>query len=297
MPNDQTDEALESAGTSTSRRTKASDTKPDETKPKRATRQTSTKTSNNAQQDIPSNIAGPINNIANDIADDSNGDSAQTEPEKRDFVDLLYGIIAKPVPTLRYIAETRLVAQGIALFIAVAWITSIASIPSQYYLFKLMPDSTGEADIFSRLSIIMPLIVAPFLAIAGLAIISGIYHGLAKLFKGDGSYGSLISTLSFAGFPKLFAVPFSLIVLFGGRTGSFPTFFISMIIFALISQAFAIWVIVLDIIAIRENYRLSTGKATLVYFIPVIAFIILVSIVFFGFVLLAISVGGTGEIS
>ncbi|MCL6472643.1 MAG: YIP1 family protein [Firmicutes bacterium] len=293
MPNDQTDEALESVGKSTSRRTKASNTKPEDTKLKRTTRQTGTKTSNNAQQDIPGNIADPSDNIA----DDSSGDSAQTEPEKRDFVDLLYGVIAKPVPTLRYIAKTRLIAQGIALFIAVAWITSIASIPSQYYLFKLMPDSTGEADIFSRLSIIMPLIVAPFLAIAGLAIISGIYHGLAKLFKGDGSYGSLISTLSFASFPRLFAVPFSLIVLFGGRTGSFPTFFISMIIFALVSQAFAIWVIVLDIIVIRENYRLSTGKATLVYFIPVIAFIILVSIVFFGFVLLAISIGGAGKIS
>lgn len=204
------------------------------------------------------------------------------ESEKKGLFELLYGVISKPTETLRYTVEKKPVAQAILLFVAMMWVVAIAGIPSTYYQFRLMPDPTGESAFIARVLIIISIVAAPFLAVLNLTIFSAIYHGVAKLFKGEGTYGSMVSSIGFASFPRLFETPFSLFVLFGGRLGGSGVFFAMLGLYSLVSLAFRIWSIFLKVIAIRESHNISTGKATLSYIIPWAAlWLILVVLIFF----------------
>ncbi|MBP2632765.1 MAG: Yip1 protein [Firmicutes bacterium] len=92
-----------------------------------------------------------------------------------------------------------------------------------------------------------------------------VWHLLAELLGGRGSVKTLLTTIGFTYFLQLFIVPIYLIASF------LPTFGFLLIMIATLTLA--VWSIVLGILAIREVYQLSGGKATLVYFLPLLIFI------------------------
>lgn len=210
----------------------------------------------------------------------------ETKPEPRNLPDLLYGVLAKPVETLRYLTMSKPLTMALLVYIAISVLGAIAAIPGLAQLDSLpggvSRDVPPGLSFFSSPAFIIATVIStPIFALITLFIVGGLYHLLSMLFKGEGDFRGLLSALGFASFPQVLSIPFVLLSLVAGTLGG--------VLSGVVSFAVSIWIIVLTIISIRENYRLSTGKAVLIFFIPLIAFLALIA-VFIGF-LVAVFVG------
>jgi len=108
------------------------------------------------------------------------------------------------------------------------------------------------------------VILTPIFAIIGLTISTGIYHGIARLLGGTGTWSDLVICVCAVTAPSgLIAGVIALITFLV----QFPLLFF---IPSLLSFLFGIYAIVLYIIALKASENISGGKAVLVYFIPVI---------------------------
>lgn len=262
--------------------------------------------------DEPKNDAGENEAVTPGVTETSQTDAVTSNPvvpesdseasstEKKSFFDLLYGIIASPVATFRYISKTKPVLLALVVYAIVYWVGTIASIPGTINQLEQMPPEFGELPFLNpRTLTLFALIGGPFIALIMLAIITGIYHLIAKLLKGTGEYVGLLSVAGFANFPSLFSAPFALLDLVAPGDGAMS---LSHVLLAFIkgsvSFGILVWTVILTIIGIRENYKFSTGRAVLTYFIPVIVlglillvFAILVAV----FVIGAINSMGSGS--
>jgi len=99
-----------------------------------------------------------------------------------------------------------------------------------------------------------------------LLIYVGVLHLFGRLFGGSGGYWNLFSAYTFASFPGIIGVP---ITVLGGLLGV-----VGSILSGLVGFAISIWVIVLQVIALRESHGLSTGMAILAYFITIFILVI-----------------------
>ncbi|HEY3375762.1 MAG TPA: Yip1 family protein [Candidatus Aquicultor sp.] len=228
----------------------------------------------------------------NDIAQSEEAqESEAAKPEKQSLFDLFYGVITKPVETLRHISDNRFWVKGLIIYILVLWISGLASLPSiligsglnQFAGTNINP---GSARTFA----VLVVIITPLFTVFVLPALIGFYHVIASMLKGKGDVLGLLAAIGFASIPQVFFVPFSLLDLIGST--------IIGVITSLIQLALAIWVIVLNIIAIRETYRFSTGRAAITFLAPVIILII-VAIILVVFIVAAVmsAVGGLGGLN
>jgi len=232
----------------------------------------------------------------NEFAEPKN-DAGENEVEKKSFFDLLYGVIASPVKTLRYISETKPVLLALVVYAVVYWVGTIASIPGTINQLEQMPPGLGGLPLMDpRTLTLFALIGGPFIALILLTIVTGIYHLIAKLLKGTGEYVGLLSVIGFANFPSLFSAPFALLDLV---TAGAETMSLSHILLALVkgsvSFGILVWTVILTIIGIRENYNFSTGRAVLTYFIPIIVFGLIILI--FAILIAVFVIGAINSIS
>jgi hypothetical protein len=205
--------------------------------------------------------------------------SSETGEELKDqsLFDLLYGVIIRPVATFKYLSVKKPWIMATVLYVVIAFISAIAGVPGQQDQLSELTKLSNNSDInIGAIAIVALVVVLPIFSFIGLFFIGGIYHLLAKAFKGDGSYKGIISALGFAGFPSIVSTPFSLLYFIGGPIGKI----VAVATTLSISFAVGIWVLILNILAIRENYRLSTGKAVAVCLIPVAVVVVLVIILF-----------------
>ena len=105
------------------------------------------------------------------------------------------------------------------------------------------------------------------ISVVGMFAIAGIFHMGAKLLRGQGSYRGLVCGLGFATLPLTVIPPLTVLHVLLGFAG--------FVLYVLGAAAISIWVLVLEIIAIRENYSFSRKKAILTYFSPVIAIVLI----------------------
>ncbi|MBS3908736.1 MAG: YIP1 family protein [Actinobacteria bacterium] len=199
------------------------------------------------------------------------------KPEKRTTTELLYGVIANPVETLRYVAKHKLVAAGILIYVAVAWIGAFASIPGSLNSFEQIPEISGLPMFSPRSIIVFTIVGTPFFSLLWLVVYAGILHLIASLLKGKGEFPGLVSAVGFASFPMIISTPFSLLDYVMG---------IGISLYGLISLPFTIWTIVLTIIGVRENYNFSTARAVWTFFIPLIALFLLAILLVIGIIAL-----------
>ncbi|HHW05897.1 MAG TPA: hypothetical protein GXX32_08385, partial [Methanothermobacter sp.] len=120
-------------------------------------------------------------------------------------------------------------------------------------------------------------IAAFFSSLSG-DLISWVLGGLlfflfAKLFKGQGTIPGMLAGLGYASTPFFLGAP-----LMAVTSGGIASHLLS----SAIGFATAIWVAVLQIIAIRESQQISTGGAIVTFIIPGI----LLFLIFFFFILL-----------
>lgn len=189
--------------------------------------------------------------------------------------EYLVGVINEPVRTLREVAEKRLWKESLLLVIAITLIGGAVSLVS----LKMNPPATSNlssdptlAHFFS--TFYSPAVFFPFMLVSGILswfIAGAIYYGFSRLFKGQGSLPGMLASLGFAEIPSLVSAPLTALALLLGPAWIFVSYVPGFVA--------GIWILVLDVLAIRESQRLDTGQAIGVLLITVAALFVLIIII------------------
>ncbi len=180
------------------------------------------------------------------------------------LIEWLYGVLARPVDTLNEIAREKPVGLAFLVYLVVAILVMAANIFGGEGLAPL-EELMFEIGIAIPLSVIM--VGGLLFALVSIFVIAGFLHLLARLFGGKGGYWNFFSAYAFADFPMIITVPFTLIAVFAGVIGS--------ILDGVITFGASIWTIVLQVIALRESYGLSTWASIGAYVIQLIIIIVI----------------------
>jgi hypothetical protein len=209
-------------------------------------------------------------------------------------IGALTGVITQPVPTMRSIAAAR--PWLIALLIVV--ITSVLSgmsnvtapIPDMGQFGQLPPETRRMVEQFFA-SIRSPalwlgvgLVLGPIFFIIG----SGITYLFARLFGGRGPFTGLLATLGYANVPSILSAILTMLLNLGGPAIAS--------IAGLVGFVIAIWVLVLQVIGVRESMNMSTGRAVATILVPIVLLILLVCVLMFVVIGALVSqAGGAGR--
>lgn len=99
------------------------------------------------------------------------------------------------------------------------------------------------------------------LAVLGLVVISGIVHGSARMLGGQSRYGTILQTMAMAMLPMLLLAPVGVLRGLSGPAALWGT----------LSTVITIWVLALTVVAIKEVYQFSTGRAiATIFFFPLL---------------------------
>jgi|SRR5690625_3925712 len=156
-----------------------------------------------------------------------------------ELIDWLYGVIASPVQTLRNISEAKPVRFAIALIVILSLIP------------VLVDNDYMTQDVFPGMGVWQDKLITFFMGLLFTALFLGSTHLLARLFAPEGTLAGFISAYGFSRFPGILQFPLMLM----GTTALLAR--ISLIL----SWGVSIWLLVLNIIALRENYQMRTGGA------------------------------------
>jgi hypothetical protein len=192
------------------------------------------------------------------------------------LLETAVGVITEPVSTLRRVTATAPLGWAIWLTVvlsAIAWATGSIQFGQGFEdVSRSQPFSLPSTPVLA----VLGLILGPILGLIGLVIGTGILKLTSLMFGGKGSFKSLFCGLAFASVPNIFSAPIQVLQFLGGVGGQ--------ILGGLISVGISIWVVVLAVIAVRENNAFSTGKAVGAVLLPIAAILLLV------FVLVAVIV-------
>ncbi|MDW7739697.1 MAG: Yip1 family protein [Bacillota bacterium] len=175
------------------------------------------------------------------------------------IINWLSGVITMPVATLNEVAKEKPAGLAFLVYTFVLILTSIVAVYSGAQ-FSSYENSMLEIGFQFPLYYIA-LAMIPF-GIISLFISTLLIHLFARLFGGKGQYWNLFSAYAFANFPMIINVPISFLLGFLGIVGG--------ILSGLFGFALSIWILVLQVIAIRESHSLSTGMSILTYLIQVV---------------------------
>ncbi|ERM91148.1 hypothetical protein O163_12005 [Caldanaerobacter subterraneus subsp. yonseiensis KB-1] len=201
------------------------------------------------------------------------------------FFERIYGVFFQPRETMADIVRKKPVWEGIIVLIIVSLLSSVLA-------FKVgisgQPIQPGPGfshaprlnNLFFGFIVFGSIFLTPILYF----IYAAIYHFLAEVLGGEmywreekeegeavvlGTAKGLYSAVCFAVLPNIFSALISpfLMKFMGGIGGVLLGITVSLGIF--------IWIAFLNILAMKENYKLSTGNAALVFFMPVIVGIVI----------------------
>ncbi len=163
------------------------------------------------------------------------------------ILELLEGVVREPVSTLNIISRKKPVGWALAVFGVSTLLGTISTDPAVFEQLPALPVSNPVAQIAASL--------------AGFFIFSGLLYLLSRLFKGSGDYLGFLSALGFAQFPAFLSPIAALVKSGGGLAGTVLGWIISM--------GSSVWMLVLQLIALRESRGLTTGASILTYLILV----------------------------
>ncbi len=169
------------------------------------------------------------------------------------------GLIVRPVHTIQQIVDERPVGLGLLTLLIVAILNGVVSFGLGLDTATFEEFADEEINIGVGFVVIGTLLFVAFVVVE-LGFFSLIVHLISKLFGGDGAYTGMLAGLMMLSILSLIpVVPSLLDVLVRGEDGSSAFEAIA----GVVSLVVLVWTIVLAILLIRENYRISTGIAVL----------------------------------
>jgi len=185
-----------------------------------------------------------------------------------DLLENIFGTLFSPASTFKRMLEERTAVTTAAIVVLIACICSGAgSILTQSAFMSMFAEFPGfEEMVFSPSASMTMSVVFGFIL---WVVIAGILHVVAKILGGKGAFTEMLVLMGFAMLPNIFLAPISLIAIFsGGLTGAFIAIGLGGIL--------AIWILILDVLAIREAHKFSTGRAIATLVIPFVVLMVLV---------------------
>lgn len=176
---------------------------------------------------------------------------------QKDIFETVAGVLIRPTSTLGSICRQRPVGWAIVVYLVACLVSAISNI------------GLGFAGLpgLSALPMFKALVAILVVSILMFVIFTLICHGIALALGSQGSYGGLFSGLAFASLPTIFSAPLAAASLLLGAVGSL--LYYSLGVFGL-----TIWVMALSIIALKENYLISTmRRAVLILLLSTVALI------------------------
>jgi len=181
------------------------------------------------------------------------------------FIDNLYGVIFTPSEAMKKITREKPIGQGLIVLILSTLLPMLSTSRTFVRINQLQPTLPPG----------MPPQIAPFihsmgpflLIIAAITIIifkplitflfTALIHMISEFLGGEGEGKGLFTGFCFASFPSILMAPIHII-------NNFTSFNIASIF----NFALFIWVIVLQVIAVKQNNNFSTSRAVLTYVLP-----------------------------
>ena len=184
-----------------------------------------------------------------------------------DLLENIFGTLFSPASTFRRMLEERTSVTTAAIVVLIACICSGAgSILTQSAFMSLFAEFPGfEEMVLSPIASMTLSVVFGFIL---WVVIAGILHVVAKVLGGKGAFTETLVLMGFAMLPNIFQAPIGLIAIFsGGLTGAFIAMGLGGIL--------AIWVLILDVLAIREAHKFSMGRAIATLVLPFVVLMVL----------------------
>jgi hypothetical protein len=194
-----------------------------------------------------------------------------------DLLENIFGILCSPASIFRRMLEERTSVTIAAIVVLIACICSgVGSILTQSAVMSMFAEFPGfepagpgfEEMMLSPTASMTMSVVGGFIS---WVVITGILHAVAKVLGGKGAFTEMLVLMGFAALPNIFQAPIGLVVILsGGLAGAFIAMGLGGIL--------GIWVLILDVLAIREAHRFSTGRAIATLVLPFVVLMVLVFI-------------------
>lgn len=185
-------------------------------------------------------------------------------------------IWTRPRETVRYVIEEKTTSFIILLLVLVGFAGALSG-------------ASGGEEMFPAIGVIIgALLLGPLSAVAGIAIISGIYKLLGKLFGGVGTYSEMFRAVVTSSIPQIWLLPMWLIWLLTSPSTFYteiepsaaePDTGLGMVIGFLLLAAViivGIWTFVIQCKAVGEAQRFSAWKGFFVVVIPSVLFAVVI---------------------
>jgi hypothetical protein len=186
-------------------------------------------------------------------------------PPEGGVLDNAVRVITAPVDTLRRLTHHPRTGWAIAVVVVVALLSALSGAASVDAVTTTAPDDPFAPGFdFGPLRgvlLVAGAILGPVFTLLFVLVWAAVVHGMARLLKGVGTFAGTFTGVSFAYLVTVFAVPFQLLPLVLGQGASVLTGLVGFGVF--------VWSLVLDVIAVRECHRLSTGRAIAAVLVPI----------------------------
>jgi hypothetical protein len=188
-------------------------------------------------------------------------------------VDAAIGVITRPVPAMQQIAAARPWLIGLGLYLIINLLSGFAGLTAPATV--LPPDANMPPELEQMLEGLIgatrsvPLILGLSLIVSPILLVIwvGILYLVGRLFGGQGAFSAVFATHTFATIPNiLLAAATALLNLAGDLLAP---------LLGALSFGVGIWILVLQIIGMRESMALSTGRAVAAVLIPIAVLILL----------------------
>jgi len=194
------------------------------------------------------------------------------------LLENIFGTLFTPVSTFRRMLEERTSVITAAIVVLIASVCSgVGGVLTQSVFISLLADFSGfepaglglEEMIFSPTASMTLSVVGGFIS---WVVIAGILHVVAKVLGGKGAFTEILVLMGFATLPNIFQAPIGLIAILSGcLAGAFIALSLGSVL--------GIWVLILDVLAIREAHKFSTGRAIATLVLPFVVLMLLVFII------------------
>lgn len=181
------------------------------------------------------------------------------------FIERFFGVLINPSITFKEINENPKLLEAFSAILIAGLCAGVGgalnlSLIAQEIAHPLIPP-------------IVLIVSAPLGYFLMWVVISCILYASAKVFGGTGAFEASLILLSFAFVPAIFLAPLGVVAYAIGVFGAF--------IYAFGSFVISIWGMILAVFAIKEHHKLSTLRAVMAVFIPVLVIAIIIFVLAF----------------
>jgi hypothetical protein len=182
--------------------------------------------------------------------------------------EILYGIVFQPLATLRYLSSSQPLLMALTAFIVTVLGNMLIKLGINLHQGPGVPLPQGYIGVYLGLGLLFSLLA--------LAAAAAIYNLLGELLYSQANGRGILTCLAFAFVPGILSPPlqYALTLL---NLNNFN---------AAISVLAFLWVVILQVIGIRESLLIQSSQAFFLFILPGAVFFILVLIAFLSLALL-----------